>query len=136
MSILYLGVFVGFKVGLQIERLYLTAWEVAYSAFSTGLYDFGRNITTKKVLPLLIKLQANVSYENALYMPLGYELAILMEAGLAGYEMYKSALLINLQYASFRSTLSILCMYIALRVLTFPLSIITLGNALVFKNVI
>ena len=133
----------GFTVGLQIERLYLTAWEVAYSAFSTGLYDFGRNITTKKVLPLLIKLQANVSYklatfifENALYMPLGYELAILMEAGLAGYEMYKSALFINLQYASFRSTLSILCMYIALRVLTFPLSIITLGNALVFKNVI
>ena len=133
----------GFKVGVQIERLYLTAWEVAYSAFSTGLYDFGRNITTKKVLPLLIKLQANVSYElatfiyeNALYMPLGYELAILMEAGLAGYEMYKSALFINLQYASFRSTLSILCMYIALRILTFPLSIITLGNALVFKNVI
>ena len=65
-------------------------------------------------------------------MPLGYELAILMEAGLAGYEMYKSALFINLQYASFRSTLSILCMYIALRVLTFPPSIITLGNALVF----
>ena len=69
-------------------------------------------------------------------MPLGYELAILMEAGLAGYEMYKSALFINLQYASFRSTLSILCMYIALRVLTFLPSIITLGNALVFKNVI
>ena len=61
-------VFVCFKVGLQIERLYLTAWEVAYSAFSTGLYDFGRNITTKKVLPLLIKLQANVSYELATFI--------------------------------------------------------------------
>ena len=58
----------GFKVDLQIERLYLTAREVAYSAFSTGLYDFGRNITTKKVLPLLIKLQANVSYELATFI--------------------------------------------------------------------
>ena len=84
----------GLKVSLQIEQWYLTAREVAYSAF-TGLYDFGRNITTKKVLPLLIKLQANVSdevasfiNENALYV--GYGLAILMEAGLAGYEMYKS----------------------------------------------
>ena len=84
----------GLKVSLQIEQWYLTAREVAYSAF-TGLYDFGRNITTKKVLPLLIKLQANVSdevaafiNENALYV--GYGLAILMEAGLAGYETYKS----------------------------------------------
>ena len=84
----------GLKVSLQVEQWYLTAREVAYSAF-TGQYDFGRNITTKKVLPLLIKLQANVSdevaafiNENALYV--GYGLAILMEAGLAGYEMYKS----------------------------------------------
>ena len=73
----------GFKVGLQIERLYLTAREVAYSAFSTGLYDFGRNITTKKRPLSFMKMPS---------MPLGYELAILMEAGLAGYEsgLYKS----------------------------------------------
>ena len=84
----------GLKVSLQIEQWYLTAREVAYSAF-TGLYDFGRNKTKEKVLPLLIKLLANVSdevaafiNENALYV--GYGLAILMEAGLAGYEMYKS----------------------------------------------
>ncbi|CAH3022845.1 unnamed protein product [Porites evermanni] len=84
----------GLKVSLQIEQWYLTAREVAYSAF-TGLYDFGRNITKEKVLPLLIKLQANVSdelaafiNENALYV--GYGLAILMEAGLAGHEIYKA----------------------------------------------
>ena len=52
-------------------------------------------MTKEKVLPLLIKLQANVSdelavfiNENALYV--GYGLAILMEAGLAGHEIYKS----------------------------------------------
>ena len=83
----------GLNVSLQIEQWYLTAREVAYSAF-TGLYDFARNKTTKKVLPLLIKLQANVSdevaafiNENALYV--GYGLAILMDTGLAGYEIYK-----------------------------------------------
>ena len=57
----------GLNVSLQIEQWYLTAREVAYSAF-TGLYDFGRNITTKKVLPLLIKLQANVSDEVAAFI--------------------------------------------------------------------
>ena len=80
----------GFKVGLQIERLYCTAREVAYSAFSTGLYDFGRNITTKKVLPLLIMFLTSwpLSFMKMPSMPLGYELAkFLMEAGLAGYEM-------------------------------------------------
>ena len=83
----------GLNVSLQIEQWYLTAREVAYSAF-TGLYDFARNKTTKNVLPLLIKLQANVSdevaafiNENALYV--GYGLAILMDTGLAGYEIYK-----------------------------------------------
>ena len=85
----------GLKVSLQIEQWYLTAREVAYSAF-TGLYDFARNKTKDKVvLPLLIKLQANVSdevavfiNENALYV--GYGLAILMEAGVAGHEIYKA----------------------------------------------
>ena len=49
----------GLKVSLQVEQWYLTAREVAYSAF-TGLYDFARNKTKEKVvLPLLIKLQAN-----------------------------------------------------------------------------
>ena len=57
----------GLNVSLQIEQWYLTAREVAYSAF-TGLYDFGRNITTKKVLPLLINLQANVSDEVAAFI--------------------------------------------------------------------
>ena len=84
----------GLKVSPQIEQWYLTAREVAYSAF-TGLYDFGRNKTKEKFLPLLIKLLANVSDEvaafigkNALYV--GYGLAILMEVGLAGYEIYKA----------------------------------------------
>ena len=84
----------GLKVSLQIEQWYLTAREVAYSAF-TGLYDFGRNKTKEKVLPLLIKLLAMGSDEvatfiskNALYV--GYGLAILMEAGLAGHEIYKA----------------------------------------------
>ena len=83
----------GLKVSLQIEQWCITL-EVAYSAF-TGLYDFGRNKTKEKVLPLLIKLLANVSDEvaafigkNALYV--GYGLAILMEVGLAGYEIYKA----------------------------------------------
>ena len=85
----------GLKVSLQVEQWYLTAREVAYSAF-TGLYDFARNKTKEKVvLPLLIKLQADVSdevavfiNENALYV--GYGLAILMEAGVAGHEIYKA----------------------------------------------
>lgn len=80
----------GLKVSLQVKSWYLTAREVGYSVF-TGLYDSGR----KKVVPILIKLLANFSDEmaaaiskNALYV--GYGLAIAMEAGLAGYELYKA----------------------------------------------
>ena len=84
----------GLEVSLQVKSWYLTAREVGYSVF-TGLYDFGRNKAKDKVVPILIKLLANFSDEmaasigkNALYV--GYGLAIAMEAGLAGYELYKA----------------------------------------------
>ena len=85
----------GLKVSLQVKSWYLWAREVTYSAVAGTYNCIGKKVNEKVTIPLLIKLAANASDEvagfickNARYI--GFGLAILIEAGLASYEILKA----------------------------------------------
>ena len=85
----------GLKVSLQVKSWYIWAREVTYSTVA-GAYNYiGKKVNEKVTIPLLIKLAANASdevagfiCENSQYI--GFGLAILIEAGLASYEIWKA----------------------------------------------
>ena len=81
----------GLNVSLQVESWYLWARDLLYSAFA-GLYDF---VKKKAFVPLLTKIAANASDEVAGFICenaewIGFGIGILLEAGLASYEIYKA----------------------------------------------
>ena len=80
----------GLSVSHQVKSLHLWGRELVYSAIA-GLYDYVK----KKAVPLLIKIAANASDEVAGFICahselVGLGLGILLEAGLASYEIYKA----------------------------------------------
>ena len=80
----------GLSVSRQVKSFHLWAREVVYSAIA-GLYDYVK----KKAVPLLVKIAANASDEVAGLICaqselVGLGLGILLEAGLASYEIYKA----------------------------------------------
>ncbi|XP_068758987.1 uncharacterized protein [Montipora capricornis] len=88
----------GLNVSLQVKTWYPWAREVLYSAFA-GLYQYGKKKAEKpmekSLVPLLIKIASCASDEVACSIRthakwVGIGIGILLEVGLASYEIYKA----------------------------------------------